>query len=490
MNKRNKQKNNNENASGNAPVTYPEILKDSKNRVGLSIIACLIAIGLIAFLVSSGTNGMLKFILSMIILGINGVALKYLLGMEGEFGLLLFRLKNGDKGIEKLWKIFGKYWNNLTDIGLVMGFGLTSKLGFKHINNKNFGIGVICILFSVVVLGFSGVIAISLMNIPLESLMQNIRSASSIPYLSYISLAITIVFGVVGFAIFSIVMNAGQILASIVAYLLGDTTALAASSPGVYPVLPYFTIPLFEGLIAMLVLMVVHEGSHGISALISKIKLKSTGLITLGFIPVGAFVDIDEKQLDKGKKIDNARVSVAGSAANMFVAFIFFIPTIAMLLAMPAFQEQVITVTGTIKNLTYTGDALPIGTKIYFINGTQISNVSQYSDLMDSFKSGEAIMLSTDKGTTETKLIIDGQPGFSVAQPLKSEFWYLKPIYATLGLITVLNLLVGIINLLPLPAFDGHRLFKLIFKKEKVVTAITAIIVVAFLMNIVPWIWQ
>jgi len=466
---------------------YPKPIAGERIRQVLAAASSIIAILLIAFFMSLDISGILKFIISVIVLGANGRLLIYLLNLEGDMGLILVRLGGGKEKIEDLGHRYGKYWNDLSDIGLVMGFGLSSRFAFKHISRKTFTIGVLVFLALVfLLLPNSATITFSLIQIPLES----VQAASGMAWLAFVTLGVVLLFGVVGFAMLGILANALSILASIVSYLMGNATALATSAPGVYPVLPYFTIPLFEGLIALLVLMVVHEGSHGIAAVVSKIRVKSTGLITFGFIPVGAFVDIDEKQLDERKDVENARVSVAGSAANMIVALMFFIPTAFLLMSLPAFQQPLLKVTNVIKNIDAIGAPIEIGTLIYAVNGVPVNSSRQYVDMLENMTANSTIILATDKGESMTKLIADGMPGFVVAQPLKPDFEFIRPIFTTLGLITILNLLIGIINLLPLPSFDGHRLFKIIFKDQRIVNAFMIIILAAFLMNIVPWIWQ
>jgi len=368
-----------------------------------------------------------------------------------------------------------------------LGFGLSSKFAFKHVSWGTFIKGMILFLMlAFIVLPNSAGITLSVINIPYESL----QTSSNVTWLSFVALAVILIFGVVGFAMLGILANALSILSDIISFLAGNATALASSSPGVYPVLPYFTIPLVEGLIALFVLLVVHEGSHGISAIMSKIKVRSTGIITFGFVPVGAFVDIDEKQLDESKDIENARVSVAGSAANLFVSMLFFIPTILLILSLPSFQQPTLVVSSVAKAINVTGAPITLGTEIYALNGIPVNSSLQYVGLLENMTENTTISLSTSNGESTTALVADSMPGFIVVQPFKEDSLWVRPVFATLGLITVLNLLVGIINLLPIPSFDGHRLFKIAFKRKQIVNFITALVILSFLMNIVPWIWQ
>ena len=80
-------------------------------------------------------------------------------------------------------------------------------------------------------------------------------------------------------------------------------------------------IPLWYGLLGLIIAMVVHEFSHGILAAFAKIKIKSLGVLFL-ILPLGAFVEPDEEELKNIKKIKRSRVYAAGPAMNMVVALI------------------------------------------------------------------------------------------------------------------------------------------------------------------------
>jgi len=86
--------------------------------------------------------------------------------------------------------------------------------------------------------------------------------------------------------------------------------------PGVNPFLP-----LLYGWFALVCAFAIHEGAHGVTARSLGLKVKSSGLLFFLFIPIGAFVDVDEEQLKKASARDSSRVMAAGVGANMVVAF-------------------------------------------------------------------------------------------------------------------------------------------------------------------------
>ncbi len=71
--------------------------------------------------------------------------------------------------------------------------------------------------------------------------------------------------------------------------------------------------------VGFLVAIVVHEFAHGIQALAARIRLKSTGILLL-VIPIGAFVETDDSDLDAAPKYRRLRLYASGPATNLFTA--------------------------------------------------------------------------------------------------------------------------------------------------------------------------
>jgi membrane-associated protease RseP (regulator of RpoE activity) len=84
--------------------------------------------------------------------------------------------------------------------------------------------------------------------------------------------------------------------------------------PGLNPM-----IPLWYGIFAIAVAMIVHEFSHGILSSLAKVKIKSLGLLFFIF-PMGAFVEPDEEELKKIEKKKRVRMFASGPSANLITA--------------------------------------------------------------------------------------------------------------------------------------------------------------------------
>jgi membrane-associated protease RseP (regulator of RpoE activity) len=84
-------------------------------------------------------------------------------------------------------------------------------------------------------------------------------------------------------------------------------------------------VPFLYWIISLIIVMIVHEGAHGIIAMVHKLKIKKTGLAFLGaIIPIipAAFVEPDEEKLMKSSNLVKLSVFAAGPFANIVLGFI------------------------------------------------------------------------------------------------------------------------------------------------------------------------
>jgi membrane-associated protease RseP (regulator of RpoE activity) len=97
---------------------------------------------------------------------------------------------------------------------------------------------------------------------------------------------------------------------------------------GLDSAVPVFYVPFWYWIIAIALLMIVHEFAHGVIAERFKIKIKSSGLAFFGiFLPIlpGAFVEPDEKQLQKKPWWQQIAVLGAGSTSNLLFGALFLV---------------------------------------------------------------------------------------------------------------------------------------------------------------------
>jgi membrane-associated protease RseP (regulator of RpoE activity) len=87
--------------------------------------------------------------------------------------------------------------------------------------------------------------------------------------------------------------------------------------PGINPLLP-----ISYTLVALIISVFIHEAGHGIVARVYGIKVESTGIAFVLFIPVGAFVNLDKDGLSKATLKEKSAVLTAGPLNNMILATI------------------------------------------------------------------------------------------------------------------------------------------------------------------------
>jgi len=92
----------------------------------------------------------------------------------------------------------------------------------------------------------------------------------------------------------------------------------ALAIPGLNPILP-----LSYGIVALFFAMIVHEMGHGIQSRTNGLDVESTGLL-YGVVPLGAFCEPNEEQLNKAERRVQMDVFAAGITVNTFWAIITF----------------------------------------------------------------------------------------------------------------------------------------------------------------------
>src|SRR3989338_644264 len=74
-------------------------------------------------------------------------------------------------------------------------------------------------------------------------------------------------------------------------------------------------------IISLFIIAIIHEFSHGVIARVYNIKIKSSGFAFLGPIPA-AFVEPDEKKMEKSSAKAQLSILAAGSFSNILLALL------------------------------------------------------------------------------------------------------------------------------------------------------------------------
>ena len=145
--------------------------------------------------------------------------------------------------------------------------------------------------------------------------------------------------------------------------------------PGINPI-----IPLWYGILGLVVAIVVHEVAHGILARTASIKVESLGLLFL-VVPMGAFVEPNEEEIQKTTGKNRARLFAAGPATNILVAFICFL--LLFLVFAPAVQpvSPGAIVRGVVNDSPADRFGVPVSSEIISVNGSQIFSATDISNV-------------------------------------------------------------------------------------------------------------
>lgn len=266
-------------------------------------------------------------------------------------------------------------------------------------------------------------------------------------------------------------------------YLFQSPVAPAALLlPGVdIPGSPVF-IPVVSGLIALVLLVVVHEFGHGILARVDGVGIKSIGVILATILP-GAFVELDEEDVGKAKKSSKLRIYAAGSIFNLALAMMALIAVLSMsnLFIPYAFQENGIKIISVTPGGPSEG-VLEDGMIFSSINGFPINDKMDYVEILfNKTKPGDKLTYVTDRGTytitstghptnasitypgirTETNLVVKPEVSHAYGEILP---WFLYNLNEVGYWVFALNLMVGLFNLLPIKPLDGGIIFEEILR--------------------------
>lgn len=272
---------------------------------------------------------------------------------------------------------------------------------------------------------------------------------------------------------------------------LYDLVTVPAAVSGVSLVLPGINVPgvgilpFWHWLIAIFVIALVHEFSHGIVARAHNIGVKNTGIVLLGPI-IGAFVEPEEKKLVKEKDIRQYSVYAAGPFSNIILAIIALL--MINLIFFPI-QQNMVEPTGFSFGSFYSQDfsiaqsGIVPGAVVAGIDGQPTPDFSRISEILNCLPPGKEISIETKEESYSFKLGSNPEnpeKSFMGITQVKNEFevknkylsgrgrvwyWLVSQINEFLKWVFILSLGIGLFNLLPLPIVDGGRMMQVTMHK-------------------------
>jgi len=267
--------------------------------------------------------------------------------------------------------------------------------------------------------------------------------------------------------------------------------------PGIQLVLPIeakgvFFVPFLYWIISIFLLAVVHEFSHGVLSRVHKVKVKSSGFAFLCLlVPIipAAFVEPEEKVLQKKGYWKQLSVFAAGPISNVIFAalmLLLFFGSSSVLTA--AFQPSGVELTSIGEDGPAELAGLTEGAIITQINDVPILSMVNLTNFLSTKSPGEEVTVFADdqlvkvtlsenpKNASKGFLGIHATPYLKENEEFAATYgvWTPPAIKWTAGLIFwlfILNLGIGLFNLIPIGPLDGGRMFQLlcfkVFKKKK-----------------------
>jgi membrane-associated protease RseP (regulator of RpoE activity) len=179
--------------------------------------------------------------------------------------------------------------------------------------------------------------------------------------------------------------------------------------PGINPY-----IPIFYGLVGIIVAVVIHEGTHGVLARRFHLPVKSTGVIFFLFVPIGAFVEVDEKLIAKARFRDSGRIMAGGPGSNIIVAAICLLLLLTIVGGLVPHSYNGVYVGSIVSkspaDLLHTQGVLSSGDLIVAANGTQVKSEQALSNFMSTTKPNETLVISIQhQGQVNNYSIVLGQ---------------------------------------------------------------------------------
>ncbi len=406
-------------------------------------------------------------------------------------------LRRTDKGIKTLTNLskkYEKYLQPILDFAIVLSIGI---LALKEVKNKKQYL--LYMLISYVLFIKAGMVEEGL-----KSVFQGLEIPKGLIIMVYV---LSFILGISGYGL-------GLLLGGSLALILAKVKNMAVTSSPlqlVLPIsvpakynLPIFTVPFDKWILSLLIIVSVHELAHAIAALSNKIKVKSLGYGVFAFLPVG-FAEPDERSLKKASRLKKLRVYAAGSFSNFLTALFFgglFFLLSYGLSTLNIYEFEGISY-GYVFNSTYAYNTLPPNGTITAIDNHSINNLTFFIECLSHKKPNETIILTINNDTYKVKLSEHPEnkskgfigigniiANYDLKSSIKNNLFIYIPLLVLLYIIDLfkwiflLNIGIGIANLLPLYPFDGGLMYKEFFKNETVFKIFNIFVLFLFLFSL------
>lgn len=318
-------------------------------------------------------------------------------------------------------------------------------------------------------------------NQQVQSILTKILGRTKRGIKIFANVSVVAGFVMMGFAFWFLISNVSKFFVA-----PSDFAPVTVLIPGVTltsgPSILYF-------LLSIPIVLVIHEGAHGIVATLEKIKIK-TGGFAIFIAMFAGFVEPDEDEFNRAKKISKLRVIGAGATANVIFALVLALilltnPFFATVLPEPLLSTfydlpNGVMILSIIENSGAEKAGLQANDIITSINGIQIvspldfqkaqlipGEIAKVSILRDGQTLQFPVEIIPSPEDSDKGLIGIMRDNSLAYKPVLNFIEWKDPSVSMFLLwLWMISFFIGIINMLPLPILDGGKFIHTVIDKK------------------------
>ena len=228
-----------------------------------------------------------------------------------------------------------------------------------------------------------------------QSLMEKLSKFRFILILSWISLILMPIFSILAVSILLLTASLYLCFPEVreIARETGPQGALLI--PGINPYLP-----IIYGWIAIFIGLVIHELSHGVIAKAVDIPVRSSGILFFLFLPIGAFVEVDDTKLDSVSFKKSGRIIAAGAGSNIVVGLMALILLVGVVNTMEPVADGIPVSKIVVDSPANMAGLLP-GDIITHLNDIPVDDSNVFSQNFNNLSPGDEIILTVQRQSVQ-----------------------------------------------------------------------------------------
>ncbi len=318
-------------------------------------------------------------------------------------------------------------------------------------------------------------------NASVQSLLTRMLSRTRRGIRVFADISVVAGFAMMGFAFWFLISN--------IATYFVEPTKFAEVTVLIPGVTLTSSSAILNFLLCIPIVLVMHEGAHGIVAALERIKIK-TGGFAIFIAMFAGFVEPDEEEFDKAKRISKLRVIGAGATANVAFALVLGLilltnPLFALIVPEPLLgtfydAPDGVLVLSLIEDSGAQDAGILPNDIINAINGIPVLTPPDFQKV--DLVPGQTVNVSVqrDGQSLELPVVVMESPddpdrglvgiirdNSAAYQPKYDYIEWGNPQFSLFLLwLWMISFFIGIINMLPLPILDGGKfIHSIIYKK-------------------------